>query len=170
MCPPPLVSEGRGPHLGAQQASWASVGEAIALLSCPAPPVWEGPSYVPLLISLASLLCPQDPRSLDGTLGVGNGLGAQQAPWPKWARRSPSASLPLFPESPSRLPLLISPALGVPILSGLHFSSPPQYPLHPTGSLWGSSHLLGHQSPPPAAGRHPSCGQMLTPRLLTLPS
>ena len=22
-CPPPLVSEGGGPHLGAQQASWA---------------------------------------------------------------------------------------------------------------------------------------------------
>ena len=30
---PPLVSEGRGPHLGAQKASWARVGRANAL-SC----------------------------------------------------------------------------------------------------------------------------------------
>ena len=52
------------------------------------------------------------------------GLGAQQAPQPQWTRRSPSAPLPLFPESPSHLPLLISPASRAPILSGLHFSSP----------------------------------------------
>ena len=50
----PLVSEGRGPHLGSQQASWAQVGEANTLLSSPAPLVPEGPSHLPLLISPAS--------------------------------------------------------------------------------------------------------------------
>ena len=45
-------------------------------------------------------------------------------PGPEWVGPSPSAPLLLFPESPSHLPLLISPASGVPILSGLHFSSP----------------------------------------------
>ena len=56
MCPPPLVSEGRGPHLGTQQASWAQVGGANTLLSSPAPPagVWERPSLLPLLITPAS--------------------------------------------------------------------------------------------------------------------
>ena len=126
--PPTLVSEDRGPHLGAQQASWALVGRANALLSSPAPPVWEGPSRLPLLISWASLLCPKGPTRPGGGLrGQGTVLGAQQALQPEWARRSPSASLLLFPESPSRLPLLISPASGAPSLSGLHFSplSPP---------------------------------------------
>ena len=42
----------------------------------------------------------------------------------EWAGRSPSVPLPFLPEGPSHLPLLISPASGVPILSGLHFSSP----------------------------------------------
>ena len=37
-------------------------------------------------------------------------------------------------------------------------------------SLWGSSCLLGCQSPPPAAGRGPSCGQTLTLHIPTLPS
>ena len=119
----------------------------------------------------------------------------------------------------SPLPLLISPASGAPVLSGLNFSlplapptsyrftlgflpspwglefpasswqapylwgdanstsshtailtPPPSVPLHPTSSLWGSSRLLGRQSPPPAAGRSPHCGEMLTPRLPTPPS
>ena len=38
-------------------------------------------------------------------------------PGPECARRSSSAPLLLLPESPSRLPLLISPASGAPILS-----------------------------------------------------
>ena len=178
-----LVSEGRGPHLGAQQASWARVGRANALRSSPAPSVWKGPSRLPLLISPVSLLCPQGPTWPGGDFGgqgvslgaqqplcsrvgmaialrsspappgwplppaspdlpslpvmppgpswpgwgfgeAGTSLGAQQAPRPEWARRSPSAPLLLFLESPSRLPLLIYPPSGVPILSGLHFSSP----------------------------------------------
>ena len=46
----------------------------------------------------------------------------------------------------------------------------PSVPPHPTGSLGGSSHLLGHQGPPPAASRFPSCGEMLTRCLSTPPS
>ena len=46
----------------------------------------------------------------------------------------------------------------------------PSVPLCPTGSLWGSSHLLGRQSPAPAASRCASCGEMLTLHLPTLPS
>ena len=83
-CPLPLVSEGRGPHLGAQQASWAQVGGANALLSSTAPPVLEGPSHLPLLFS------PQPPSYAPRTNearrrgclgGQGTGLRAQQAPW-----------------------------------------------------------------------------------------
>ena len=131
--------------------------------------LWQDPSRLPLLISLFSLLCPQDPHSLDGALEGRTSLGAQQAPWPKWARRLPSAPLLLFPESPSHLPLLISWPQGR--RSCLASTSPPSsVPLHPTSSLWGSSCLLGGQSPPPAASRCPSCGEALTPRLPTLPS
>ena len=43
----PPVSEGGGPHLGAQQASQAGVGGANALH----PPVLEGPSRLSLLFS-----------------------------------------------------------------------------------------------------------------------
>ena len=101
------------------------MGGANALLSSPAPPVWEGPSRLTLLISLASLLCPHGPTQPGGGFGgQGTSLGAQQPPWPEWARRSPSSPLLLFPEGPSHLPPLISPASGALILSGLHFSSP----------------------------------------------
>ena len=33
--------------------------------------VWEGPSHLPFLISLSSLLCPQGPHGLDGALEGG---------------------------------------------------------------------------------------------------
>ena len=102
--------------------------------SAPLPLLLDGPSRLPFLISPASLLCPQAgplwPRW--GFGGWGSGLGAQQAPWPERARQSPSTPLRLFLESPSHLPLLISPASGVPILSGFHFSSP----LGPPTSYW----------------------------------
>ena len=57
------------------------MGGANTLLFSPAPPVWEDPSHLPLLISPASLLCPQRPTWPGGGLGgQGTGLGAQQAP------------------------------------------------------------------------------------------
>ena len=145
------------------------MGGANALLSSPAPLVWKGPSHLPLLITPASLLCPLDQCGGGRLRGQGTGLGAQQFPWPEWTRQLPSAPLLLFPESPSCLPLLISPASG-------HQSClastppPPSDPPRPTGSLGGSSHLLGHQSPPPGAGRHPSCGEKPTLCLPTPPS
>ena len=69
----------------------------------------KGPFCLPLLISLASLLCLQDPRGLEGALvGRGSAWELSRLPVPEWARRSSPAPLPLFPESPSCLPLLIS--------------------------------------------------------------
>ena len=101
--------------------------------SAPLPLLPEGPSRLPLLISRASFLCPQDPHGLEGALDGGvTGLGVQQAPRPEWARRSPSTPLSVFPESPSHLPLLISLASVAPILSGLYFSSP----LSPPTTYW----------------------------------
>ena len=204
------------------------MGGANALLSSPAPLVWEGPSHLPLLISLASLLCPQGPTQPGGDLeGRGSTWELSRLPGPEWAGQLPSAPHPLLLEGPSHLPLLVSPASflcpqdpcgldgalegGVlawelsrlPGLSGpgdcppllsrsswrvapaclssspqpqghrscLASTSPfPSVPLHPTGSLWGSSCLLGRQSPPPWAGRHPTCGETLTPHLPTWPS
>ena len=55
-----------GTGLGAQQAprpEWAR-----RLPSAPLLLLLDGPSRLPLLISLASLLCPQDPRGLEGAL------------------------------------------------------------------------------------------------------
>ena len=128
---------------------------AVTLCSFPTPPGWLLPPSSPDLPS-ASFLCPQGPTQPGGGFGgQGIGLGAQQAPQPEWAGQSPSTLLLLLLDGSSCLCLLISPASGAPILSGFHFSSP-LGPRHPTGSLWGSSCLLGHQSPPAVAGRHPS--------------
>ena len=137
---------------------WAGQSPSTPLLL-----LLQGPSCLPLLISLASLLCPQGPTQPGGGLeGRGPAWELGRLPMPKWVGLTPSAPLLLLPQGPSHLPLLISPASGALILPGLH--------LRPTGSLWGSSRLLGGQSPPPAPGRHPSCGEMLTLRLPTLPS
>ena len=77
---------GWGVGLGAQQARRTRVGRANALCSCPAPPFPEGPSRLPLFISPASLLCPQDHPSLEGTSeGIGSGLRARQTSPAGWA-------------------------------------------------------------------------------------
>ena len=65
-------------------------------------------------------VCPQPLASDVG----GHHLGAQHVTVPEWVGQTPSPPLLLLLESPSCLPLLISPATGVLILSGLHFSSP----------------------------------------------
>ena len=125
------------PHLWSQRA-----GDLTWEPSSLPVPEWAGQSpSIPLLLLLGWLLPPATPDlpslppmppgpTLAGWgFGVGGtGLGAQQAPQPMWARRSPSALLPLFPQGPSHLPLLISLASGSLILSGLHFSFPPQSP------------------------------------------
>ena len=128
--PPTPELRGRGPHLGAQQASWARVGGAVAILSSPAPPVWEGPSRLPLLISLASLLCPQDPRGLEGWGAAleGRGLAWELSSLPGLSGQgdrplllSRSSPRPLPPASPD-LPSLrgadpVWPPLLLPTLS-----------------------------------------------------
>ena len=128
---PPLVSEGGGPHLGAQQAFLSSSGQGKRppLLCCSSGPAGPLPPAFPVLPS-ASLLCPQGPTRPGGGFGEqGTGLGAQQAPC---TRVGGSVAL-----CSSRLRLLISPASGVPVLSGLHCSSL-LFPARPTGSLGGS--------------------------------
>ena len=133
-----------GDQPGSSEAPCARVGRTIALCSSPAPPGWPLPPATPNLPSLPPM--PPGP-SWPGWGFVcgagGTGLGAQQAPRPPWARRSPSAPLLLFAESLSHLPLLIFLASGVPVLSGLHFSShlgPPTSYLFTLGFLpspWG---------------------------------
>ena len=120
--PPNPGLRGQGTSPGSQQTSWARVGRANTLLSSPAPPVWEGPFCLPLLISPASLLCPQEPMQPGrGFGGQGIGLGAQQAPW---ARVSRAITLHSSPASP-RGPLL--PAS--PNLPGLRDANPVWPPL-----------------------------------------
>ena len=72
--------------------------------------VWEGLSHLPLLISPASLLCPQDQCGRGEAL-EGRGLAWEliRLPVSEWVGQSPSAPLPLLPEGPSHLPLLFSP-------------------------------------------------------------
>ena len=68
---------------------------------------------------------PKDPHSLEGALeGRGPAWELSRLPGPQWAGQSPSAPLPVLPDDSSHLPLLIFPALGALILSGLQFSSP----------------------------------------------
>ena len=153
---PSLRGQGTSPGSPGGFLGLSEQSKCLPLLSSPALLVWEGHSCLPLLISPASLLCPQDPRSLEGTLEC-RGPAWELSRLPEWVTQSPSTPLLLLPESSSRLPLLISLASGAPILSSLHFSSSLTPPC-PTGSLWGSPHLLGHQSFPPAGGRCPSCG------------
>ena len=72
-------SKGRGPHLGAQQASWAQVGGVNTLLSSPAPPVWGlGGPLLPASPDLPGLpSMPPGPMLLGGGSlgGEGAGLG-----------------------------------------------------------------------------------------------
>ena len=66
--PPTLVSEG-SPEGFLGSSGWGKLPSSPLLLLQSG--VWEGLSHLPLLISLASLLCPQDPWSLDGALEGG---------------------------------------------------------------------------------------------------
>ena len=187
-----------GDRHGSSAGSPNLSGRANCPHSSPAPPRGHLPPSFPFLPS-ASFLCPQGPGQPGGGFeDRGSAWELSRLPGPQLAGQSPSAPHPLLPGRPSHLPLLISPAsflcpqdprclygaLGVGELACLSWSpwplggwsclastsSLPLVPLHPTGSLWGSSHLLGGQSPPPASGRHPSCGETLTLCLPTMPS
>ena len=110
---PTPVSEGRGPHLGAQQASWARVGGANALLSSPAPPVWGlGGPLPPASPDLPGLpTMPPGPTGLKGALDCrGPAWEVSRLPGPQWAGQSPSTPLPLLLDGSCHLPLLISQA------------------------------------------------------------
>ena len=87
----------------------------------------------------------------------------------EWAGQSPSPPLLLLLEGPSCLPLLISPASGAPILSGLHFSSPLSPPTSYRFTLGFLPSPWASESPT-SGGRCPSFGETLTLRLPTLPS
>ena len=83
---PRLVSEGRGPHLGAQQPSWARVGRANSLLSSTAALVWGlGGSLPPASLDLPSL----PPMPL-GTTWFGGGLEGRGSAWELSRFPSPS--------------------------------------------------------------------------------
>ena len=140
---------GQRTGLGAQQAPWPEwVSKRPPLLQ-------EGPSRLPLLIHLASLLCPQDPHGLEGSLEVGYWPGSSAGSRGQVDREiSLRSSLappggPLLPTSPDLPglrgadpvwpPLLLPPLsphillvhLGVPPVS-LGISVPHQ---QPAGSL-----------------------------------
>ena len=170
--PPTPGLRGQGTSPGSPAGFLGSSWGANTILSTPAPLVWEGPSYLPLLISLASLLCPQGPTQPGwGFGGQWTGLGAQQFPQARVGgavalRSSAALTGESFPPASPDLPSLRG---ADPVWPPL-LPSPSPVPLHPTSSLWGFSHLLGHQSLPPAAGSHPTCVEMLTLCLLTPPS
>ena len=131
---PGLIGQGTSPGSPAGFLVSGGWGSHPPLLSCPYIP---GGPLLPTSPDVPSL--PPMPPGTHVAWGGGFGgqgirLGAQQAPWSKWAGQSPSVSLMLLLEGPSLLPLLISPASWVLILSGLHLSShlcpPTTYRVH----------------------------------------
>ena len=165
-------------------------GKCPPLLSCSSGPGPEVPSHLPVLISLASILCPQDPPGLEGALeGMGWAWELRKLPEPDWVGQPAG--------EPGRLPRLIgwgkcwahslliqapkgpsrcgnpSPLSTTPQGRQSFLTSPSpllSVPPCPTSLLQGSSHLLGRWGPPPASSRHPSGGEMRALHLPTLPS
>ena len=163
--PPIPCLRGWGTSSGSPAGLLGLSGGANALCSSPTPP--GGSSHLPLLISPASLLCLQGPmRPGGGFGGQETDLGAQQVPWPEWVGQLPSAPLPVLPEGPSHLSPWSQGCPSCLASTSPHLSVPPR----PTGSLGGSSYLLGRQGPQPVTSMCPSCGETLTRHLPTLPS
>ena len=132
-----------------------------ALCSSPAPLVLEGPPCLPLPISPASLLCPQDLRSPEGTIeGIRPSPRAERTSLANWAG-DVLAMLPPIPEpkgvqrsgNPSPLSATPQGCWSCPVST----SPPPSVPPHPTSSVGGSSCHLGRQGPPPESCRFSSC-------------
>ena len=121
-CPPFLVSRGQGTSPGSPAGFLGSSeqGKCPPLLSCSSSLGGPLPPASPDLPGLP----PMPPRTHAAWMGVWRagdwpGSSAGSLCPSGWGNRPP-----LLPEGPSHLPLLISPASGVPILSGLQFSSP----------------------------------------------
>ena len=147
-----LGSSGQGSHpLLLSHSSWMAPPACLSWSPWP-------PSYAP-----------QDPRSLEGLWRAGDQPGSSAGSLSPSGRGSRP---PLLSRCSWRVPpacLSLSP-WPQRCRSCLASTSPPRsVPLHPTGSLWSSSRLLGRQSPPPAASGHPSCVETLTLHLPTLP-
>ena len=88
---------------GSSAGSPRPSGQGNFPCSSPSPPRGPLPSATPDLLGLP----PMPPAPMWPGWGFGGGgtsLGTQQAPLPEWARQSPSAPLPLFPESPLQSP------------------------------------------------------------------
>ena len=126
------------------------MGRAIALCSSPAPPGWLLPPASPDLPSLP----PMPPGLMWPGWSFGRGVltwELSRLPGPELAGQLPSTPLSFFAQSPSHLPLQISPPSGAPILSSLHFSSP----LSPPTSYQFILRLL----PSPWSSESPTSGQ-----------
>ena len=150
---PGLRGEGTSPGSPAGFLGSSAQGRHPPLLSSPAPPV--GSAHLLLLTSQVSLLCPQGPTWPGGALeGRGSAWELSSLPVPQWAEQMLSAPLPFLLDGPSCLPLLISPALGVPILSGLYFSSS----LSPPTTYWFTLGCL----PSPWASKFPTSSRQVT--------
>ena len=147
-------------------------GKCPPLLSCSPGPGGPLLPVSPILPS-ASFLWPQDQC---GRSGVGGPCRAGD--WPGSSAASlglnaPGDHPPLLSCSSQRVPpacLSWSPQPQGHRSCLSSDSPPPSVPPCPTGSLGGSSCLLGHQGPPPVASRCPSCGESLTQHLPTPPS
>ena len=152
---PGLRGQGTSPGSPAGFLGLSRRGKRPPLLSCSSSLQGPMPPASPDLPGLPSM--PTGPIRLCGVDlgGQGTSLGAQQAPLAQVGGAiNLSTPLPFLLEGPSRLPLLISPASGVPILSGLHFStrlSPPssyQFTLGFLASSWASEFpTSGRQAP-----------------------
>ena len=155
-----------GSSAGCLGPQWVGQSPSTSLLS-----LLDGSSRLPLLISPASLLCPQDPHGLVGALEAGYWLESSAGSPAQVGQAITLCSSPSLPREslpPASPDLPPWPQGRKSCLAST--SSPPSVPLLPTGSLWGSCYLLGCQRSPPAAGRHTSCGEKLTLCLPTPPS
>ena len=109
-------------------------------LSSPVPPLWEGPSCLPLLISPVSLLWPQGPTR------PGGGLGSQEAPR---ARESGAVALCFSPTPPRWLLPPASPDL-------------PSLPPMPPGPTHSGGGFGGGYQPGSSAGSPGRVGLVIT--------
>ena len=141
---------------------WVKSMPSVPLLPCssvpggpllpPSPVLSRSPSYAPRTnLAQRGPLMLQDPAREPGRLPWPTGQGK------RWVH-SPLSEPPMVPPGVETPPPSQSYLRGTgPVWCSLVF--PPSVPPRPTGSLGGSSHLLGHWGPPPASSRCPNCGK-----------